>query len=265
MIEARFGIGQHLQRDRLAAFLATRTPPEQALLAARLAQAGDDDPAWQALIEAMLVHETYFYRHPDQLDVLSREAVPYLRRAQGGAARRLSVWCAGCATGEEAFTLAFLLRDANCPARIVATDLSADSVAIGRAGRYRRGPGLNSFRAMPPEGWRHFDAVPGEPDMWAVSDSVARDVEFVARNLMTPHPPGFVADLISCRNVLLYFGAHGLRQAEEALLAASRPGTVLMLGPAERLRSIDVFVPLSPSSTQILHWPLSHAPVADRA
>ena len=167
--------------------------------------------------------------------------------------RPIKVWCAGCSTGEEAYTLAFLLRDAACPARILATDLSAESVAIARAGMYRRRPGLNSFRAMPARAWRHFNVAEEDPDCWTVATAIRAMVEFSVRNLMTPHPPGFAADLISCRNTLIYFGASGLHQVEATLVAASRAGSVLLLGPAERLRHSEMFQPIG-SHPQILRW-----------
>jgi chemotaxis protein methyltransferase CheR len=251
LLEARCGFTPAVQHDRLAAFLAERPGREQDSLADRLDLADEQDPEWQTLIEAMLVHETYFYRHPDQLDVFAREVVPGLAEQR----RTMQVWCAGCSTGEEAYTLAFLLRDAGCPARILATDLSADSVAVARQGIYRRRPGLNSFRAMPDHAWRHFDSVADEPDGWAVGQAARRTVDFAVGNLMLPRQDGLSAELISCRNTLIYFGPSGLRQVEAMLVAASRPGTVLLLGPAERLRYTDVFQPLTPSHPQILWWP----------
>jgi chemotaxis methyl-accepting protein methylase len=254
LLEARCGFGQAVQYDRLSAFLADRTAWEQITLADRLDLAGEQDPVWQTLIEAMLVHETYFYRHPDQLAVFAQEIIPELMRRRDGG-RPMQVWCAGCSTGEEAYTLAFLLRDAHCPARILATDLSAESVAVARAGVYRRRPGLNSFRAMPPHAWRHFEASAAEPECWTVGANVRQTVDFAVHNLMTPHPPGFSADLISCRNTLIYFGPSGLQQVEAMLVAAARPGAVLLLGPAERLRYTDVFQSMTQSHPQILHWP----------
>jgi chemotaxis protein methyltransferase CheR len=255
LLEARCGFGQAVQYDRLSAFLADRPAWEQATLADRLAFAGEQDPAWQTLIEAMLVHETYFYRHPDQLAVFTQEIIPDLMRLRREDGRPIQVWCAGCSTGEEAYTLAFLLRDARCPARILATDLSAESVEIARVGIYRRRPGLDSFRAMPGHAWRHFEAVAAEADCWTIAAGVRQTVDFAVHNLMTPHPRGFSADLISCRNTLIYFGPSGLQQVEAMLIAAARPGTVLLLGPAERLRFTDVFQSMTPSHPQILHWP----------
>jgi chemotaxis protein methyltransferase CheR len=255
LLEARCGFGQAVQYDRLSGFLAERPVWEQATLADLLAQADEQDPVWQTLIEAMLVHETYFYRHPDQLDVFAREVIPELARRCREDGRPVQIWCAGCSTGEEAYTLAFLLRDARCPARILATDLSAESVAVARAGVYWRRPGLNSFRAMPGHAWRHLNALAGEPECWTVGSAVRQMVDFAVGNLMVPHPLGFSADLISCRNTLIYFGPSGLRQVEAMLVGAARPGTVLLLGPAERMRYTDVFQPMTPSHPQILQWP----------
>jgi chemotaxis protein methyltransferase CheR len=249
LLEARCGFGPTVQHDRLSAFLAERSELDQATLADRLDQADEQDPVWQTLIEAMLVHETYFYRHPNQLDVFAREVIPRLKEQR----TTVRIWCAGCSTGEEAYTLAFLLRDAQCPARILATDLSAESVAVASDGIYRRRPGLDSFRAMPAHAWRHFDTL--ADDCWSVGQAARRMVDFAVGNLMLPRQDGFSADLISCRNTLIYFGPSGLRQVEAMMLAASRPGTVLLLGPAERLRYTDVFQPMTPSHPQILWRP----------
>lgn len=253
LIEARYGLSLPLQRDRLLAFFGKHSALDQERLADHLVQAPEHDPVWQDLIEAMLVHETFFYRHMDQLQVMSREVLPLLRQRQRAG---ITVWCAGCATGEEAYTLAFLMRDSGCLGRIVATDLSALSVATAQAGLYRRKPGLNSFRALPDEAWRHFDAHPGDAECWAVAPGIRQNVEFKVHNLMTALQSGMAVDLISCRNTLIYFSEDSLRQVEAMLVAASRPGTVLLLGPAERLRFTDVFVPMTASHPQILHWPL---------
>jgi chemotaxis protein methyltransferase CheR len=253
LTEAKFGLSQQVLGDRLASFLAALSPLDQMHLVNHLTHVPETDPKWQQLVEAMLVHETFFYRHMDQLDVVSREVLPLLRQRTGGA---IQVWCAGCSTGEEAYTLAFLLRDAACRGRVLATDLSAISVAEAEAGLYRLRPGLNSFRTMPAHGWQHFDPHPSEPNCWSVATGVRQSVGFAVHNLMTPLMLPMKADLISCRNTLIYFSEDSLRQVEAMLVAASRPGTVLLLGPAERLRYTDVFVPMTDSHPQILHWPL---------
>jgi chemotaxis protein methyltransferase CheR len=229
---------------------------DQLRLVDHLTEASEIDTAWQQLVEALLVHETFFYRHIDQLNVVSREVLPLLRQRRGSENTHIRVWCAGCATGEEAFTLAFLLREAACGGRIMATDLSATSLVEARAGLYRRRPGLDSFRAMPNTAWRYFDSHPTERGCWTVAADIRRTVEFTRHNLMTPLQPRLTADLISCRNTLIYFSEKALRRVEAMLVAAARPGTILLLGPAERLRYTDVFVPLTDAHPQILHWPL---------
>ena len=83
LFEARCGFGQAVQYDRLSAYLADRTVLDQACWRERLAVADEPDTAWQTLIEAMLVHETYFYRHPDQLAVFASDVIPHLKRLAG--------------------------------------------------------------------------------------------------------------------------------------------------------------------------------------
>ena len=256
LVEARYGLSRQVQSERLQAYLGKRPALDQLRLVNHLAQAPETDTAWRQLVEALLVHETFFYRHIDQLDVMSREVFPLLRERRGSENAQIRVWCAGCATGEEAFTLAFLLREAACRGRIMATDLSAASVAEAQAGLYRRRPGLDSFRAMPDKAWRYFDSHPTERDCWTVAADIRRTVDFTIHNLMTPLEPRVTADLISCRNTLIYFSENSLRRVEATLVAAARPGTILLLGPAERLRYTDLFVPLTDAHPQILHWPL---------
>ncbi|WP_052711620.1 CheR family methyltransferase [Elstera litoralis] len=253
LIEARYGLSPRLQHDRLSAFFADRSPLARQLLADHLHAAPESDPVWQRLIEAMLVHETFFYRHNDQLSVVARYVLPALRQRAGGMP--LQLWCAGCATGEEAYTLAFLLRDSGCAGKILASDLSAESVAEAVAGKYSWKPGLNSFRALPEAAWRYFEALPGEANRWRVVPEVRAQITFQTHNLMRPLTPALTADLISCRNTLIYFSDESRRHAEATLVAASKPGTVLLLGPAERLRYTNIFVPMTDAHPQILHWP----------
>jgi chemotaxis protein methyltransferase CheR len=114
---------------------------------------------------------------------------------------------------------------------------------------------MNCFRAMPPEAWRLFLPHPTVPDTWTVVPEARRMVTFAVHNLMDRPPAGFTADLISCRNTLIYFDEEGTRRAEAAFVAAARPGTILLLGPAERLRHTTVFRPIADWHPQILHWP----------
>ncbi|WP_395829157.1 CheR family methyltransferase [Elstera sp.] len=257
LIEARYGLSPRLQYDRLSAFFADRSPLERQVLADHLHTTPESDPVWQRLVEAMLVHETFFYRHMDQLSVMARDVLPGLRRQAGG--KPLQLWCAGCATGEETYTLAFLLRESGCTGKIFASDLSPESVAEAVAGKYYRKPSLNSFRALPEAAWRFFDRQADTPECWRIVPDIRAMVTFQTHNLIHPLAPPLTADLISCRNTPIYFSDDSRRHAEATLLAAAKPGTVLLLGPAERLRYTDVFVPMTDAHPQILHWPAGDA------
>ena len=156
VIEQRYGLSPLIQRERLLTYFGYRSAPDQEHLENQLALAPDSDTQWQQLIEAMLVHETYFYRHSDQLDVMSREVLPILRNRRNREGTQIQVWCAGCSTGEEAYTLAFLLRDAACHGKVIATDVSALALNEAQKAIYRNRPGLNSFRTLPKHAWATF-------------------------------------------------------------------------------------------------------------
>ena len=256
LVEARYGLSPAVLEQRLRGYLAQVPTEEQTHLADQLAANHETNPVWQSLIEGMLVHETYFYRHMNQLKVVTQEVFPLLRRPKQA---NIMAWCAGCSTGEEAYTLTFMLRASGIKSRVTGTDLSARSIATARQGIFRQTPGLNSFRAMPNAAWSNFVASPDDRATWTVTAEIRGAVEFTVHNLVSPFPGGSRMDLISCRNTLIYFSAEGQRRVEANIVAASGPGTVLLLGPAERLRFTDVFVPLSNSHPQILHWPIQQA------
>jgi chemotaxis protein methyltransferase CheR len=144
--------------------------------------------------------------------------------------RPLSAWSAGCATGEEAYTLAMMLRDlGRCPGgdRILGTDVSARALEVARTGRYRAW----SLRQLPAAlRARHFDDEPGSVRVVAPARAPVR---FAHHNLLGPPPHGAPFDLVVCRNVLLYFKAEAARSLLGRLHAALRPGGLLLVGPVE--------------------------------
>ena len=177
------------------------------------------------LVEHAVVGETYFFRHPEQLAALADlldEAAP------GGRALRL--WSAGCATGEEPYSLAMLLLEAGRADRgdrILATDVSARALADARAGVYgewslrRTAPALRA-RWFRPAGAR-----------LAVAPEVRARVELGRHNLVQEPPPGAGFDVVVCRNVLIYFSEPTAAAVLARLAEAVRPGGFLLLGPVE--------------------------------
>ena len=210
----------------------------------RVIAASPRDRDWIDFVEGMLVHETYFFRHAAQVDLLRDDILPRLDAERRKAERPapLVVWVAGCSTGEEAWTMAFLAHEARgagvlgevVPVSILATDLSETSLATARHGVYDRLHGLDSFRAIPPWAAPYFGAGHGT-EAWVVPKTLRGSVRFVRHNVLDP-PPVLGADLVLCRNMLIYFDEAANRRAQENLVSALRPGGVLVLGPADALR-----------------------------
>lgn len=202
-----------------------------ALLAA--AREADD---WVAFVDRLLVHETYFFRHPAQLEVLAERLAAW----RGDGPPR--IWCAGCATGEEAWTVALIAHDVGLAARIVATDLSAGAIATARAATYRRNGGLDAFRAIPDARRAHFASVlSGAAAVWTVPDAVRSTVRFARHDLTSP-PPVTGVDFVLCRNMMIYLDPPAYAAVEARLAGALRPGGVLLTGPAETPRDLNAFV-----------------------
>ena len=123
------------------------------------------------------------------------------------------------------------------PVSILATDLSETSLATARHGVYDRLHGLDSFRAIPPWAAAYFGAG-GGANAWVAPETLRGSVRFLRHNVLDP-PPISGADLVLCRNMLIYFDEAANRRAQENLVSTLRPGGVLVLGPADALRTKD--------------------------
>jgi chemotaxis protein methyltransferase CheR len=199
--------------------------PAAVLRAAADPQTGP--PLMERLIDEITVHESSFLRDPDQLDVID------WRRLRERAAGKIRVWSAGCAGGEEAYTLAILATEAFAPVDVLGTDISRNALAGAAAGRY----GERAVRGLGPALRRHY--LDKWPDGTSVVGDELRDlVRFQRHNLAhDPIPPrgeaGF--DLIVCRNVLIYLAAPVVERVTRMLGRALRPGGLLVLGAADAL------------------------------
>ena len=258
-------------RDRIGLKPDLSTPKIEALLRA---VAADDrramcrellasDPAaatWRNFVEALLVHETYFFRHPDQLRLLADVVLPRLIQDRVDAGiRELRIWCAGCASGEEVYTLALLTQTALAASAhawsvtILGTDLSAHSLAQARAGVYTVVAGLNSFRDVPPFARHHFTAIlTAAATTWSASAELRRLTRFAQHNLALDPPPLRDVDLVVCRNTLIYFDEVHARSAIASLEAALRPAGALLLGPAETVSEASALRMVC--TEQTVHW-----------
>jgi chemotaxis protein methyltransferase CheR len=184
------------------------------------------------LVEKLTVRETHFMRDPDQLDLVRREVVAALKGRPVGAAPR--VWSAGCATGEEAYSLAILLEEEGRDdgAFVLGTDLSTASLEKARAGSYSY-----SMRDVTSAFLRHyFRPVPGRR---ILVDRIRSKVRFERLNLVGQEDyavAGAVGmDLILCRNVLIYFGHETVARIAARLFDCLAEGGVLLTAGADPL------------------------------
>ncbi|WP_224245801.1 CheR family methyltransferase [Hyalangium gracile] len=177
----------------------------------------------ESFIEYAVIGETYFFRHPEHLRELARAAA----QKEDGLFR---VWSAGCATGEEAYSIAMTLLAAGLPVeriRVTASDISARSLQRARAATY----GPWSVRRIEPSMERRFLTPQG--DLVMVNSQARRPVEFQRHNLVLDAAPVGEQDAVFCRNVLIYFPHELVRQVLAKLISALVPGGLLFLAPAE--------------------------------
>jgi chemotaxis protein methyltransferase CheR len=192
-----------------------------------------DGPAVeQELIEALLNNETYFFRDRNVFNYLANRVLPELACAKA-ASRELTIWSAGCSTGQEPLSLAMLLLEQGAiwrgwKLRIVATDVSESAIAKARAATYspfeiQRGLAVGQMLG-------HFEEL---KQGWRASDQLRELIDCRPGNLLHGPPGGARFDLILCRNVLLYFDPAARQAAGSRLAEAMAPHSWLVLGSGE--------------------------------
>ena len=180
-----------------------------------------------------LIGVTEFFRDPDAFAALASEAIPKIlsNRTVDEAAR---VWVAGCATGEEAYSIAILLkeaasrRDASPQIQIFATDLDEQAINIARSGHCR--PTISE--TLTPERLERWFVKEG--DDYTVAKAIREMCIFSVHNVLKD-PPFSKLDLISCRNLLIYLNPPAQTRALQAFHYALRPGGYLFLGSSESI------------------------------
>ncbi|WP_019447966.1 protein-glutamate O-methyltransferase CheR [Cupriavidus sp. BIS7] len=186
----------------------------------------------QALIEAVVVPETWFFRHREALLTLARFAG---QQVFGNAEPTLRILSLPCSTGEEPYSIAMALLDAGIPPHrfhIDAIDVSARALERARAGVY----GDNAFRGQPLDfRERYFMPLPGGQAAYRLHEKVRSQVRLLTGNLIDP---GLLQDatpyhFVFCRNLLIYFDPDTQCRAIETLRRLTRPDGMIFVGPAE--------------------------------
>ena len=185
-----------------------------------------------ALITELTIGETFFLRENGQFAFFRNSVLPELRSLSGQ--RRLRIWSAGCATGEEPYSIAIVLHEAGWPggASILGTDIATARLAVARRARYTAW----SMRGVSEDTIARYFERRGK--QFVLRQDLRRAVEFRILNLASQEYPSVISgiermDVIFCRNVLIYFDHRTVAAIAERLLESLAPGGWLFLGASD--------------------------------
>jgi chemotaxis protein methyltransferase CheR len=230
----------------------------------RRLRAPDAEGELRSLLPLVTVGHTEFFRDPKQFRALETRILPDALWRARRENRRVSIWSAGCATGEEPYSLAMVLVEQGAlpiEVDLWATDLNLAAVEAAKQGRFssRRVAGMQNDRRQ-----RFFRPV---EEGFEVVSSLKDYVRFDGQNLAVPvfekvKPESL--DLILCRNVIIYFDLPTIRALMDRFLTALRPGGLLLLGYSESLFKVyDRFEMVEVDGAFVYRRP--EKPVAPRA
>jgi chemotaxis protein methyltransferase CheR len=190
------------------------------------------------VVDAMTTNETSFFRDLHPFEALRKVILPNLIRARS-MERKLNIWCGASSSGQEAYTVAMVLREHFPELRawtigLVATDISEEMVARAREGRFSQ---LEVNRGLPAPLLVKYFAKRGAE--WQLEDEVRRMVDFRPLNLVKAWPPMPPLDLVFLRNVMLYFDLEARRQILGRIRGLLQPDGYLFLGTEETTLNAD--------------------------
>jgi chemotaxis methyl-accepting protein methylase len=189
-----------------------------------LAAGGD---ALQGLLNRITVQETAFFRHPEHFEVLASHVLPTLPRP-------VKIWSAGCANGQEAFSLAMLLDELDVEGSVIATDVSTTALQRTESARYlgREISGLSPGRIA-----RYLIPM---ANGWQVTTAIRDRVSTLRHNLVDPLPLEVRScHVIFCRNVLIYLSAQHVRALLDRIADTFPAATAIFLGAAETIWQVS--------------------------
>jgi PAS domain S-box-containing protein len=227
-----------------------------------------------ALVKDLLIGVTQFFRDSDAFEFLAAQVLPHITQRKPLDAP-LRIWVAGCASGEEAYTIAMLVREhlerlgQKRFVQIFATDLDTEMLLEARQGRYA----LSISEHVSAERLERFFVREG--DAYLASKEL-REMCLFSQHSLIRDPPFSQLDLVSCRNVLIYLSADLQRKLVPLFHYALRPGSFLLLGPSEGVtqspelfesldKKIRIFRRKDTVVKPVVDFPLSvrsHAPAA---
>ena len=198
----------------------------------------DNEVEMAAALELLTSGETYFFRHEEQLSLFSNTILPALSESNAGS-RRLTIWSAGCSSGEEAYTIAILIAESGLfsgwNVRVLGSDLSHERIELARQACYFQG----AFRSTNERIRERYFKKSGR--VWQVHDEIRRSCQFAAINLLGSEVDAFVGrvEVILCRNVLIYLDEPARARVLKSIYERLMPGGYLLLGHSESLKFVD--------------------------
>ena len=189
------------------------------------------------MIDTLTTNLTFFFRESDHFDYLRDEI---LKKMDPRKDRKLRIWSAGCSSGEEAYTMAMVVREAIpdvnlMDALILATDISTRVLAVAREGTYSEA----RFRETPRDlRNKYFEKDSIHKGFYKARPEIESLIRFRKLNLMEPWPMKQPLDVIFCRNVMIYFDKQTQNELVQRFFDALRPGGVFMVGHSESLTGI---------------------------
>ena len=205
------------------------------------------------LIDLLTTHETYFFRERAQLDALIGEIIPELLARESGGRRPVQIWSAGCASGEEPYSIVMLGLEAGLVPgrdfRVFASDVSRTVLARARTGLYRGASFRDTADSLQMRYFARKDGVS------KISDEVRRHVDFMHLNLVDQGKLSLVGpmDVILCRNVIIYFDLATKKRVMKSFHEKLRPGGCLLLGHSESLANVTAVFELKHLKRELVY------------
>jgi chemotaxis protein methyltransferase CheR len=190
-------------------------------------------------VEAIVTTETSFFRDFFPFEALRQDVIPDIMSERRAGSRTLTIWSAGCSSGQEPYSLAMMLREAfpelaTWNTRILASDVSQGMLEKSKAAVYSQ---TEVNRGLPAPMLVKYFRQNGTT--WKLNDDIRNMVSFFHHNLARDLPPLPPVDILSMRNVLIYFDVQTKRLVLDRIRRYLRPGGLLILGTAETTLNLD--------------------------
>ena len=194
----------------------------------------DEDPSeYNALFDALSINVTEFFRDKDVFDAFLNEIIPKILATKKNVS--LTVWCAGCATGEEAYSIAIQIKEAlkgseESSFRVIGTDVNSKSIAVAKRGKYRE----SSLKNLPKHLLVKYFHNLSDSEFYEIDNEIKSHVSFNKGDLTTYVSPRFL-DVIFCRNVLMYLDREVQYDVFAKFYHSLMDSGFLVLGTAESI------------------------------